>query len=1209
MSQPYQQTVNSVTRTVQYYPTVILPTKYITDSTSPEAFIANNYSTTTQSKQVSFQPYQSKTNPVYYNYQQNNNNINYGTKYSGELERQTYQNNPNVKLAENYGLNAQNYYQNISVQKRPSAGMVQNYKNMNTNLNLQNMNLIPGDNNYRQYKEKKIIYVQTPQSNINSNINNMNNYYQNKNINNNNYANYFYKESNGRKYNYEYTDNSMYLVQSGAYKAKPQQKINNPQTHKVITSNNPIVTQQYNPNMKQNVNYNINNYIYANKPEQKIITPPQQIITSNQPKNIVQNPHVHTHHHNNIVNNNMIVNNQVNPNNFNNINQQINNMNNIPRQNKMIVTDQLNQINQVKQINQVNPINQVNHNHINQVNQVKAINQVNNINQVNQVNQVNRDNQVDKMKQINNQIPNMNQVLNVTGYPQPKVVQPQFKKAIPKPVVNNKRQIMIEEPPDNMRNRGKNPYHQNNEYFNNTMPNLKTYNDIFSGNNNIIPQETAKVDIKNNYQAQQNLEMSLEVNSKKAKANRTNIPQQINQISFICKGKTTSSQAKKTNPNVTQNTIVNNVNVNYQNNAQTQKNNNNIIINNNIKKENKEYIDRYGNVLVLIDGKFIDKRLLVNYKTNNNNITNNNIVNNNKQIINQKISSKEDNYERNNNITQDNRQFSNTYPLPGQKAYSTQTLINNNIDQNIDANINVTNNNYQNQIYNQRSNRFQEDQNFTNINNYNINLNLNQQNALLNDINDIFKKANSGQITQPDIQVVVPQKPKRRRPVFKIPPSKKRSISQGRSLNFIHKYYDENFILEEDNEDNASDSENKKTKKTFKNAVKEVMNIRRLLPNQHKEEEKENTIDKQNSDNILLNNEEIHKNENNEEKNDNDNNVIRLSHIGFSLERSSISPDNDNKNKNNNDINNEQNNNISNNNLNFDNVIIDKNIYEEKKIDLNENDKKIKRNIDMNIDNDNDNDNDNDKDDNLNLDKIDEKLNEKLKLYSENEKENVENKTNREEMLENQKLSGEITKPNIYNNLYQKDKYNENSKSAEIQTEQKIPSNIEINSISKNQQNIDNDKIIANNSSISQNLLRDSDISNIDPKFYEPLQDSIANLQISNINNNEEDKRISMNLEGHDLDKYFSKENEKKEIKKKEIDESLKSINSEGENRNSQQIVDNLEAEEEKENNNIQQKESGGINTNNEKLTTIDDIIKGNNFTSENSKKNPNNIE
>ena len=50
---------------------------------------------------------------------------------------------------------------------------------------------------------------------------------------------------------------------------------------------------------------------------------------------------------------------------------------------------------------------------------------------------------------------------------------------------------------------------------------------------------------------------------------------------------------------------------------------------------------------------------------------------------------------------------------------------------------------------------------------------------------------------------------KRRRPVYKIPPSKKRSISQGRSLTFIHKYYDENFILEEESEDNSTDKEKK----------------------------------------------------------------------------------------------------------------------------------------------------------------------------------------------------------------------------------------------------------------------------------------------------------------------------------------------------------------------------------------------------------------
>ena len=38
---------------------------------------------------------------------------------------------------------------------------------------------------------------------------------------------------------------------------------------------------------------------------------------------------------------------------------------------------------------------------------------------------------------------------------------------------------------------------------------------------------------------------------------------------------------------------------------------------------------------------------------------------------------------------------------------------------------------------------------------------------------------------------------------------KKRAINQGRSLAFIHKYYDENFIIEEDNE-NGRDNENKK---------------------------------------------------------------------------------------------------------------------------------------------------------------------------------------------------------------------------------------------------------------------------------------------------------------------------------------------------------------------------------------------------------------
>ena len=143
-------------------------------------------------------------------------------------------------------------------------------------------------------------------------------------------------------------------------------------------------------------------------------------------------------------------------------------------------------------------------------------------------------------------------------------------------------------------------------------------------------------------------------------------------------------------------------------------------------------------------------------------------------------------------------------------------------------------------------------------------MNQNQQNDLFNDaeIDKFLKKANSGQIQNQENQILeIPKQKPKRRPVFKIPPSKKRAISQGRSLAFIHKYYDENFILEEENEDNGSDNENRKSKKQFKNAVREVMNIRRLIP-KHKNEE-ENNIGEQ--DNNQLNNEELKNSINNNE--------------------------------------------------------------------------------------------------------------------------------------------------------------------------------------------------------------------------------------------------------------------------------------------------------------------------------------------------------
>ena len=315
--------------------------------------------------------------------------------------------------------------------------------------------------------------------------------------------------------------------------------------------------------------------------------------------------------------------------------------------------------------------------------------------------------------------------------------------------------------------------------------------------------------------------------------------------------------------------------------------------------------------------------------------------------------------------------------------------------------------------------------------------------------------------------------------------------------------------------------------------------------------------------------------------------------MGFSLERSSFKPEENNNNninneKNNNndeDINNKNNdkekemNNENNDKYNFDDLNIDKNIYEEKKIDLDELSPKIKRNIDMNLDEDDD--------DKINIDKIDEKLNEKLKLYTEKEKQNSQN--NKEQELNEKKLSGDI--PNPYKNMIsENEKDYQKSKSDEVKKDQKISSKPELENKQSNAFSKNTEDIIVNNSSISNNLLRESDISNINPKFYEPIKDSIRDLKFSDFKNNEntEEKRINMNIEGFDLDKYFNKENEKNEIKK--VDSSLRTLKSEENDRNSQQIVDNLE-EEEKKNKNIQSHNSGDIKTNNEKLTTINDII------------------
>ena len=61
----------------------------------------------------------------------------------------------------------------------------------------------------------------------------------------------------------------------------------------------------------------------------------------------------------------------------------------------------------------------------------------------------------------------------------------------------------------------------------------------------------------------------------------------------------------------------------------------------------------------------------------------------------------------------------------------------------------------------------------------------------------------------------VPKKKKRVRPVYKIPPFLKQSVKEGKSLDFIHKYYDENFIMEDDVEKEVSNSENESDSESY----------------------------------------------------------------------------------------------------------------------------------------------------------------------------------------------------------------------------------------------------------------------------------------------------------------------------------------------------------------------------------------------------------
>ena len=715
------------------------------------------------------------------------------------------------------------------------------------------------------------------------------------------------------------------------------------------------------------------------------------------------------------------------------------------------------------------------------------------------------------------------------------------------------------EPPDNKRR--KKIFSSKSESYYSTLPITKR-NDKNNTQFKIV-KEVNKEKKSNPNLAISNLEISFNQSSRKKRYDNT-IPEKINDILLAGFDKNYKKNIKNVEPK-------NNNNYNFNNKR----------IRNSQKTGNLEYVE-FGNYYVLINGKYVDKKLMTNrnnktninqnqkiqYNNNNNNNkdNNNNLNNDNKNIkTNAKIeknTKKEKTSINNKNKDNDysdkkNNQNNNSINSGAIfDTYSGEVIKNQNEQPQTTTNTQHRHNKDQKKYYNkslnnynsdfERNNQFKEDKlNYTDIylnNNKNINNNMdiNQQNKVYDTINNQYKNVDKN-LNETEILTLEQQNPKKRRPVYKIPPSKKRSISHGRSLAFIHKYYDENFILEEDNEDNPSDNEKKKKlNKKLKTIFREVTNISRLIPqwqkmkdenvNHSNNDNKDNNSIEQN-ENLNINIEETKNVENKfeEDKKNNiespkntktsqNNNCMRMSRIRFSF----LNDEKDNINNQDNQLQNKKN---------------DKNNNFNQNTDINaDNNNKQNLNINNNINLDNetqdiiDSENDN----------TYTELNSQMKKYSVDFSISSNSQSKEiSEKLEKEKNSGSLSGSNLYE-----------SKNSQISIEQKNSlDNLNINLETKTNPILGQNKIESN--------INEENNSDIDMN----LNINIENKKKENENN--DDKRISLDIAGHNLDKYFEKEGvNKRDPKQEEVSTSLKTIDLNEENKNSHLIVDEEEDEE-----------------------------------------------
>ena len=233
---------------------------------------------------------------------------------------------------------------------------------------------------------------------------------------------------------------------------------------------------------------------------------------------------------------------------------------------------------------------------------------------------------------------------------------------------------------------------------------------------------------------------------------------------------------------------------------------NNIINQQNIPQNQKEQLilkqiqeNKIGNIIIR-DGKayYLNQPKINNYTENNNpNIIQN--LNNNNQAINQMANNNQAQYENiqirnnqnvnyiNNNENIPNNLNNNKLPMDSQKKERQISYGEKETPQDTD-----------------QIKKEQESQQQAKINkppplrNRPIN-----KRGRIPRTNRLLSKIKDTNVHKPTMQYKV----QRNRPVYAVPPSKKRSMSQGKPFNLIHKYYDENYILEDDEEEFSKNEE------------------------------------------------------------------------------------------------------------------------------------------------------------------------------------------------------------------------------------------------------------------------------------------------------------------------------------------------------------------------------------------------------------------